>query len=231
MLLELVDVGKTYARGPAAVAALEGVHLALRPGELAAIEGPSGSGKSTLLSLMGLLDRPSCGQVRLDGQDMAQASVEALARARNEKIGFVFQAFHLLPRLTAIENVALPLFYRGVAKPERLERAAAALQRVGLAARAGHRPDELSGGERQRVAIARALVGEPRLILADEPTGALDSLTADEIIGRFEALNRELGVTVVIVTHDRGVAARCPRRIQLRDGRIVADRLDAAAAE
>ncbi|MCJ2126314.1 ABC transporter ATP-binding protein [Methylobacterium sp. J-077] len=185
--------------------------------------GASGSGKTTLMNLIGLLDRPSHGEIHLDGVPTAYLRDDDLAVLRNRRIGFVFQAFHLLPRLPALDNVALPLLYRGLGKRLRRARAAEALHKVGLADRASHRPDELSGGQRQRVAIARALVGGPTLLLADEPTGNLDSRAADDIMALFLALNRDLGVTILIVTHDPAVAARCPRRIVMRDGRVLDD--------
>ena len=226
-MLRLSDVTKTYGAPGQAWPALRGVSLEIAAGEFCAIVGPSGSGKSTLMNIIGLLDRPTTGQVLLDGAPADVASPAAAARARNQTLGFVFQAFHLLPRLTAWENVALPLLYRGVPRRERQAPALAMLDQVGLADRAAHRPSELSGGQRQRVALARALIGAPRMILADEPTGSLDSVTAAEVMALLEDINRRLGVTVVMVTHDRDLAARCPRRIEVLDGRV---RLDTAAA-
>jgi putative ABC transport system ATP-binding protein len=222
-MLELRQVEKTYGGEGRPTPALRGVDLQLEPGSFCALLGPSGSGKSTLLNIAGLLDRPTAGSVRLGGVAVEQASPEATARLRNRILGFVFQAFHLLPRLTAWENVALPLLYAGTPRPERQPIARAMLAEVGLAGRAEHRPAELSGGERQRVAIARALVRRPSLILADEPTGSLDSATAGEIMALIGRLNRALGVTVLMVTHDAGLARQCDRRIDILDGRIVAD--------
>lgn len=207
----------------ARVAALQGVSFEIEPGEFCAILGPSGSGKSTLLNILGLLDRPSAGVIRLHGEDLSQISQAQSAAIRNRSIGFVFQSFELLPRLAAWENVALPLLYRGISKPNRKGPALDLLREVGLADRAGHKPAELSGGQRQRVAIARALVGQPSLILADEPTGSLDSATASEMMKLFADLNRRLGVTIVMITHDPAIAARCNRRIDILDGRIVGD--------
>jgi putative ABC transport system ATP-binding protein len=193
------------------------------PGEFAAIIGPSGSGKTTLMHLLGLLDRPSTGTVRVAGRDATGMSDTELAGLRNETIGFVFQSFQLLSRTTALDNVALPLLYRGVRKAQRRVRAAESLAAVGLGGRMGHRPTELSGGEQQRVAIARALVGEPDLLLADEPTGNLDTHTGQEVMATLERLNREQDVAVVVVTHDPEVAARARRQIHVRDGRIESD--------
>ncbi|KUK26030.1 MAG: Transporter [Acetothermia bacterium 64_32] len=202
--------------------ALRGVDLAIAEGEYVAITGPSGSGKSTLLHLIGALHKPTSGQVLLEGIDLGRLSPEELARLRNAKIGFVFQQFHLLPRLTALENVELPMAYAGLRPKLRRERAQAALARVGLLEFAHHRPNQLSGGQCQRVAIARALVNEPALILADEPTGNLDTKTGDEIVELFSSLHRE-GRTLVVVTHEPEIAARAPRVVKLRDGRIEED--------
>lgn len=221
-MLDLTGVHKTYGDGAARVPVLRDVSLAIRAGEICAITGTSGSGKSTLLNLLGLLDRPDAGRVLLDGEDVGAAPVDRRARLRNRCIGFVFQSFHLLPRLTALDNVALPFLYRGLSPRSCRDQAMAALERVGLADRAHHRPDALSGGQRQRVAVARAIVGNPRLLLADEPTGNLDSESARRIIDLFAALNADTGVTVVLVTHDPAIAARCPRRIPVRDGRVAA---------
>ena len=211
-------------KGPREVKALLDADIEIREGEYVAITGPSGSGKSTLLSLLGMLDRPTSGVYRLAGQDVAGLSDRAASAARNELIGFVFQSFHLLPHLSAWRNVALPLAYapagRRVSAAERRERALAALESVGMLEHAEHLPRELSGGQEQRVAIARAMVGRPRLILADEPTGNLDSRTRDEVLDLFEWANRE-GVTVVLITHDPEVAARAHRQIVLADGRVV----------
>jgi putative ABC transport system ATP-binding protein len=201
----------------------------VEPGEYAAIVGPSGSGKSTLMHLLGLLDRPSSGVITVGGRDATSLSDSELAVLRNETIGFVFQSFQLLSRTAAIDNVALPLLYRGIGKSERRERAAAALDAVGLAGRKGHKATELSGGEQQRVAIARALVGEPQLLLADEPTGNLDTRTGGEVMETLERLNRESGVAVVLVTHDRDIALRTQRQIYVRDGLIERDEQSAMA--
>jgi putative ABC transport system ATP-binding protein len=219
-LIQLEAVTKTYDSGENAVQALRGVDLAIERGEFAAVIGPSGSGKSTMMHILGCLDTPSSGRYWLDGEDVAEMSSRQLARIRNQKIGFVFQTFNLLPRATVLKNVELPLLYAGTGGGDRRERAMEALERVGLANRAKHRPNELSGGQRQRVAIARALVNTPSLILADEPTGNLDQKTGHEIIGIFENLiNQE--ETIVIVTHDPSIAARTGRRIKIVDGQIV----------
>ncbi len=220
-MLRLEGVSKYYAAPDRKVAVLEDVTLSVDSGEFCALVGPSGSGKSTLLNLIGLLDRPSSGVLRIDGEVVNRSTPHESARLRNRLIGFVFQSFHLLPRLTAWQNVALPLQYRGVPREQQREAAEAMLARVDLADRTGHLPGQLSGGQSQRVAIARALVGAPRLLLADEPTGSLDSSTARDVMSLLAELNSELGVTVVMVTHDRDLAAACPRRIALRDGRVI----------
>jgi putative ABC transport system ATP-binding protein len=217
------DLTRTYQMGEFEVRALRGVSFEIRRGEFVAIIGPSGSGKSTLMNLIGCLDTPSSGQYTLDGLPVERLEPSLLAAVRNRKIGFVFQQFHLLARATALQNVALPLAYRGgLSSAERLERAAAALERVGLAERMGHRPHELSGGQQQRVAIARALVNQPALLLADEPTGALDTHTSAEIMGLFGELNAA-GMTVVIVTHEPDVARQARRLLEIRDGQLVRD--------
>ena len=221
-LLALDGVHKTYATGRAQVHALRGVDLAIERGELVAIMGPSGAGKTTLLEILGCLSTPSSGRYRLDGNAVEGLDDDGLARLRGDEIGFVFQSFNLLPRMTALENVELPLVYRRVPRGERRQRAEESLARVGLAARGAHRPAELSGGERQRVAIARALVNRPSLLLADEPTGNLDSHTSEEILALLLGLHGE-GHTVVIVTHDAAIGSLAPRLVTLRDGCIVRD--------
>ncbi|MEU7776935.1 ABC transporter ATP-binding protein [Micromonospora parva] len=221
--IEAVDVSRTYQLDGVSVAALRGVSLTVRPGDYVALVGPSGSGKSTLMHLLGGLDRPTGGRLVIGGRDVNALAPPEMATLRNETIGFVFQAFHLLPRTSAVENVALPLVYRGVSARQRRERAAAMLGRVGLGHRLDHRPNQMSGGEQQRVAIARALVTEPTVLLADEPTGNLDSVTGAAVLELLEQLNAESGVALVMVTHDQEVAARAHRRITMRDGVVVAD--------
>jgi len=216
------DIVKTYQMGDTIVRALDGVSLTIEAGEFTAIMGPSGSGKSTLMNIMGCLDRPSSGSYKLDGAEVATLSDDELALTRNRKIGFVFQNFNLLARMSALQNVALPMVYAGVAKQNRLERARKAMTMVGLGDRMDHRPNELSGGQRQRVAIARALVNEPTLLLADEPTGNLDSRSGDEIMGIFCELNQQ-GRTVVVVTHEPEIAVYTRRMVMFRDGLIVKD--------
>ena len=221
-LIELRDITRHYQMGEERIAALAGVGFVVHRGEMVAIIGTSGSGKSTLLNILGCLDTPTSGQYRLGGRDVQDLSDDERALARNRQIGFVFQSFHLLPRATAAKNVALPLVYRGVPKRERLERATAALAKVGLGGRARHRPNQMSGGQRQRTAIARALVTEPSLLLCDEPTGNLDSATSEDIMALFHRLHAE-GNTILIVTHEPRIAAQCQRAIRVADGRITAD--------
>ncbi len=218
--VETVDVSRTYRMEGVSVDALRGVSLAVEPGDFLAIVGPSGSGKSTLMHLLGGLDSPSAGIVRIGGVDVSAMGRNELARVRNRTIGFVFQTFQLLGRTSALDNVALPLVYRGLRRGERRRLAAAALDAVGMAHRLGHRPGQLSGGEQQRVAIARALVGGPQVILADEPTGNLDTRTGAEVIGLLERLNAERGMAVVVVTHDPGIAARASRQVHMLDGLV-----------
>ncbi|MFI4934607.1 MAG: ABC transporter ATP-binding protein [Caulobacterales bacterium] len=226
-MIEVQDLKKVYLMGEERVAALAGVNLAIERGEHTAVIGPSGSGKSSLMNILGGLDRPTEGAYRFDGDDVGAFSDDQRAEFRNRRIGFVFQSFQLLPRLTALQNVELPMIYGGLAPAERRKRAAALLQRVGLGDRGHHRPTQLSGGQQQRVAIARALANNPDLLLADEPTGSLDSHTGQEVLQLFETLNRE-GLTLVVVTHDREVAARARRRIAFRDGLVVEDERSAA---
>ena len=222
------DVRRVYELDGVSVPALRGVSLTVERGDYVAIVGASGSGKSTLMHLLGALDRPSGGSLVIGGRDVATLSPPEMARLRNETIGFVFQSFHLLARTTARDNVALPLVYRGISRRERRERAEAMLDRVGLGHRIDHRPNQMSGGEQQRVAIARALVTGPSVLLADEPTGNLDSATGRSVLALLESLNAE-GVAVVLVTHDRDVAGRAHRQILMRDGLIVPDAVPEAA--
>ncbi|MEV4513566.1 ABC transporter ATP-binding protein [Dactylosporangium sp. NPDC049525] len=217
------DVTREYALDGVTVPALRGVSFTVDAGDYVAIIGPSGSGKSTLMHLLGGLDRPTAGSLRIGGRDVAGLDPQALAKLRNETIGFVFQSFHLLARTTAVDNVALPLVYRGMRAGERRRRAVAMLERVGLGHRLDHRPNQLSGGEQQRVAIARALVTDPQVLLADEPTGNLDSKNGQAVLALLETLNQEQGVALVVVTHDTEVADRAHRKIVMRDGLVVGD--------
>jgi putative ABC transport system ATP-binding protein len=219
-LVRLKDIKKTYLMGKVPVYALRGLDLEISDGEMVAIMGPSGSGKTTLLNVVGLLDSPSTGSYKLVGDEVAKLSDRKRSQLRNKRFGFVFQIYNLLPRLTAAENVMIPLIYGGVPRRERRPRAEAALEAVALKDRMRHRPSELSGGEQQRVAIARALVNEPSVILADEPTGNLDSKSGAAIMDLIQQLHRERKVTVVLVTHDASVAARAERTVQLKDGQV-----------
>ncbi|EKU99918.1 ABC-type antimicrobial peptide transport system, ATPase component [Leptolyngbya sp. PCC 7375] len=224
-LIQLQNLSKTYGVGDLQVYALKAVDLTIDSGDYCAIMGPSGSGKSTMMNMIGCLDRPTQGAYRLDGFEISQLNAKQLAGIRNRKIGFIFQQFHLLHQLTAVENVVLPMVYAGVPAGERESRAIAALQRVGLGDRLGNRPNQLSGGQQQRVAIARAIVNQPKLLLADEPTGALDSQMSQEIMDIFAELNQQ-GMTLVMVTHDPEVAQRCRRTITFRDGSVLQDSHD-----
>ena len=221
-VIEMRRLTKTYGAGETEVHALAGVDLTIQRGDYVAIMGASGSGKSTLMNILGGLDRPTSGSYRFEGEEVDEFSDNALADFRRRRIGFVFQSFQLLPRLTALQNVELPMVYGGVPGPERRARATELLERVGLGARKGHRPTQLSGGQQQRVAIARSLANRPDLLLADEPTGALDTHTSEEILKLFGELNAD-GLTLVIVTHDPDVAAEATRRVAFRDGLIVSD--------
>jgi putative ABC transport system ATP-binding protein len=226
-LIETRDLWKTYVMGDEEIHALRGVSIQIERGEYVAIMGPSGSGKSTLMNLIGCLDTPSKGSYLLNDKEVASMNDDELARIRNEEIGFVFQTFNLLPRATALHNVELPLIYAGVTGKDRQERARGALDKVELASRMNHRPNELSGGQRQRVAIARALVNNPSILLADEPTGNLDSKTGEEIMALFERLHQQ-GNTIVLVTHEADIAARAHRAIHIRDGQVEKDQRRAA---
>jgi putative ABC transport system ATP-binding protein len=223
VLIEITDLVKVYDMGSTQVRALDGVSLNVERGEYIAIMGPSGSGKSTLMNLIGCLDTPTSGSYRLNGQAVNELDDNALAHIRNKEIGFVFQTFNLLPRTSALENVEVPLIYAGVSRHDRHQRARATLELVGLSDRSHHQPSELSGGQRQRVAIARALVNGPSLLLADEPTGNLDSRTGAEIMGLFDELNAR-GNTIVLVTHEEDIAAHAHRFVRLRDGQVLEDR-------
>lgn len=220
MMIEMKNLTKTYEMGTQVVHALRGVDLEIAEGEFVAIMGPSGSGKSTLMNMLGCLDVPSGGIYKLDGIDVSDMSPDQRSRIRNKRIGFVFQQFNLLPRTTALKQVALPLMYGGYSRSERSKRAKDALELVGLGDRMDHKPDELSGGQQQRVAIARALANDPNIILADEPTGALDTITGEEILGIFQKLHDEKGITIIMITHDPEIAEHAERTIWIRDGLI-----------
>jgi putative ABC transport system ATP-binding protein len=224
-LIRLENVHKIYDLGEIQVQALRGVSLEVREGEFVAVMGPSGSGKSTVMNILGCLDRPTKGRYYLDGVDVSGMSKNELARIRNRKLGFVFQQFNLLSRTSALENVELPTVYAGISPEERAKRAMEALTRVGLAERAGHHPSQLSGGQQQRVAIARALVNRPAILLADEPTGNLDSRTSVEIMQIFQTLNEEQGLTIVIVTHEQDIAQYAKRALEFRDGKLRRDNI------
>lgn len=219
-MIDLKDVTKTYQMGDSTVHALDGVTMTIERGEFVAITGPSGSGKSTLMNILGCLDRPTDGSYRLDGDEVATLNDDQLAVTRNKKIGFVFQNFNLLPRISAIKNIALPLVYAGVNDSERMHQALLVLEKVGIAERKDHRPNELSGGQRQRVAIARALVTDPAILIADEPTGNLDTKSSNEIMDIFCGLHRQ-GRTIIMVTHEADIAAYAQRVIHVRDGKIL----------
>ena len=221
-MIDLTDITKNYRMGEVEFTVLSQVTLTVQKGELIAIMGPSGSGKSTLMNIIGCLDRPTSGKYRFENREISTLTDDELALIRNGKIGFVFQTFNLLPRFSALKNVEVPLIYSGVPARSRKERAAPLLEKVGLADRMQHKPTELSGGQQQRVAIARALVNNPPLLLADEPTGNLDSRSGEDILNILTGLNRQ-GATIIIVTHDKDIAARCKRIINLKDGRIVSD--------
>jgi putative ABC transport system ATP-binding protein len=222
MTIQLSDITKVYQMGDNTVRALDGVSLSVGAGEFTAIMGPSGSGKSTLMNILGCLDRPSSGSYQLDGHEVATLNDDQLAVTRNKKIGFVFQSFNLLPRMSAVQNVALPLVYAGTDKVQRTEKAVKALTMVGLGTRLDHRPNEMSGGQRQRVAIARALVNDPTIIMADEPTGNLDTKSGDEVMAIFKELNDQ-GRTIILVTHEPDIAENANRVIFVRDGHVVKD--------
>jgi putative ABC transport system ATP-binding protein len=222
MIIKMRDIGKIYDTGKIQVEALKNVNLDIDNGELVSVMGPSGSGKSTLMNIIGCLDRSTSGHYELEGINISEMDDVQLARIRNKKIGFVFQSFNLLPRITALQNVELPLVYAGLGRKERRAKAIEALDRVSLTDRMDHKPNELSGGQKQRVAIARALVNDPSIILADEPTGNLDTASGEDIMAVFQELNRE-GVTIIIVTHEPDIAAHTKRTIRFRDGSIISD--------
>ncbi len=219
-MLDIEDIRKSYRVGPTEVKVLKGINLRVERGELLAVIGPSGSGKSTLMHVLGLLEKPDSGNFHIDGTRVLYDNDPALSKLRNRKIGFVFQQYHLLPRLTAMENVGLPLIYRGIRETEIRKKSMEYLARVDVQDRARHRPNEMSGGQQQRVAIARALIGSPAIILADEPTGALDTRTGEEIMELFQRLNREEGITMVIITHNPKLAEQCRRSVKIIDGMI-----------
>ena len=222
-LIVCEDLWKIYPVGDVEVQALRGINLTIDRGEFVAVMGTSGSGKSTLMNILGCLDQPTRGRYQLDGLDVATAKPDLLAELRNRQIGFVFQSFNLIPRTSALENAQLPLFYRGLSIKEQRKQAAAALQRVGLAGREQHYPTQLSGGQQQRVAIARALVGAPSILFADEPTGNLDTASSREIMNILEELNREDGITIILVTHESDIAAYASRELVMKDGQITQD--------
>jgi len=220
LMLDIADIQKSYRVGPTEVKVLKGINLTVAKGELLAVIGPSGSGKSTLMHILGLLEKPDTGTFHIDGAKVAYDDDRILSTLRNRKIGFVFQQYHLLPKLTALENVGVPLTYRGITGSEIRKRGMEYLAKVDIQERAGHRPNEMSGGQQQRVAIARALIGSPAIILADEPTGALDTKTGDEIMALFQRLNQEEGITMVIITHNPKLAEQCKRSVKIIDGVI-----------
>jgi putative ABC transport system ATP-binding protein len=222
VLIELKDINRTFQLGDSVVHALRDVNLSIKQGEYISVMGPSGSGKSTLLNLLGLLDQPNSGSYFLDGRDITTLSLDEQAKIRSERIGFIFQSFHLVPRLSAAANIELPLTLSGVDSLERTKRVTQAIANYGLTDRANHKPNELSGGQRQRVAIARATVTQPALLLADEPTGNLDRVTGGEVVSLLETLNKQ-GMTLIVVTHDQALGARAERQIKMVDGAIVSD--------
>ena len=230
-MLRLTDIRKSFKLGTVTVEVLRGVDLQVAQGDLLSIMGPSGSGKSTLMNIIGLLGKPTAGSYFLDGRDVSAMTDWELSAFRNRHIGFIFQSFNLLNHLTALENVAVPLVYRGLGRDEIERRAQSMLAKVGMEHRTGHRPDQLSGGQKQRVAIARALVGEPSAVLADEPTGALDSATADEVMDLLIRLNGEDRITILIITHDSAISGRCTRQTAIRDGILLGGLHHAQAAE
>jgi len=219
-MLKIVDVHKTYTVGPTEVKVLKGISMEVEKGELLAIIGASGSGKSTLMHMIGLLEQPTSGDYFIEGDKISYDNDRVLSAIRNRKIGFVFQQYHLLPRLTALDNVGVPLVYRGMREPEIRETSMIFLKKVEMEERARHRPNEMSGGQQQRVAVARALVGNPSIVLADEPTGALDTRTGQEIMNLFRKLNEEEGITIIVITHDPKIAAQCRRQVEMVDGVI-----------